>query len=62
MPALTPVRAFRLDRKGFDTSGTAAPDFHSWLASAKKDGATAIYAGATSATYGCIPRAEEKGI
>jgi branched-chain amino acid transport system substrate-binding protein len=51
-----------VDRKGFDTSGTAAPDFHSWLASAKKDGATAIYAGATSATYGCIPRAEEKGI
>ena len=51
-----------VDRKGFDTSGTAAPDFHAWLASAKKDGATAIYAGATSATYGCIPRAEEKGI
>jgi branched-chain amino acid transport system substrate-binding protein len=51
-----------VDRKGFDTSGTAAPDFHSWLASAKKDGATAIYAGATSATYGCIPRAESKGI
>jgi branched-chain amino acid transport system substrate-binding protein len=51
-----------VDRKGFDTSGTAAPDFHSWLASVKKDGATAIYAGATSATFGCIPRAEEKGI
>ena len=51
-----------VDRKGFDTSGTAAPDFHSWLASAKKDGAQAIYAGATSATFGCIPRAQEKGI
>jgi branched-chain amino acid transport system substrate-binding protein len=51
-----------VDRKGFDTSGTAAPDFHAWLQSAKSHGATAIYAGATSATYGCIPRAEEKGI
>jgi branched-chain amino acid transport system substrate-binding protein len=51
-----------VDRKGFDTSGTAAPDFHSWLASAKRDGAQGIYAGATSATYGCIPRAESKGI
>jgi branched-chain amino acid transport system substrate-binding protein len=51
-----------VDRQGFDTSGTAAPDFHAWLNSVKNDGAQGIYAGATSATYGCIPRAEEKGI
>jgi branched-chain amino acid transport system substrate-binding protein len=49
-----------VDRQGFDTS--AKPDFHAWLNKAKADGATAIYAGATSATYGCIPRAESQGI
>ena len=47
-------------RQGFDTS--SKPDFHSWLNRAKAAGATAIYAGATSATYGCIPRAESQGI
>ncbi|HYM95818.1 MAG TPA: branched-chain amino acid ABC transporter substrate-binding protein, partial [Candidatus Sulfotelmatobacter sp.] len=47
-------------RQGFDTS--SKPDFHSWLNRAKAAGATAIYAGATSASYGCIPRAESQGI
>jgi len=49
-----------VDRQGFDT--TSKPDFHTWLNKAKADGATAIYAGATSATFGCIPRAESQGI
>ena len=47
-------------RQGFDT--TSKPDFHSWLNKAKTAGATAIYAGATSASYGCIPRAQSQGI
>jgi branched-chain amino acid transport system substrate-binding protein len=47
-------------RQGFDT--TSKPDFHSWLNRAKAAGATAIYAGATSASYGCIPRAQSQGI
>jgi branched-chain amino acid transport system substrate-binding protein len=47
-------------RQGFDTS--AKPDFHSWLNRAKAAGATGIYAGATSASYGCIPRAQSQGI
>lgn len=47
-------------RQGFDTS--SKPDFHSWLNRAKAAGATAIYAGATSASYGCIPRAQSQGI
>jgi branched-chain amino acid transport system substrate-binding protein len=49
-----------VDRQTFDTS--SKPDFHTWLNKAKAAGATAIYAGATSATYGCIPRAESQGI
>ncbi len=51
-----------VDRKGFDTSGTASPDFHAWLQSAKSHGAQGIYAGATSASFGCFPRAQSKGI
>src|SRR5713226_511079 len=51
-----------VDRKGFDTSGTASPDFHAWLQRSKADGAQAIYAGATTASFGCIPRAQSKGI
>jgi branched-chain amino acid transport system substrate-binding protein len=47
-------------RQGFDTS--SKPDFHSWLNRAKAAGAQAIYAGATSASYGCIPRAQSQGI
>ena len=47
-------------RQGFDTS--SKPDFHAWLNRAKAAGAQGIYAGATSATYGCIPRAESQGI
>ncbi len=47
-------------RQTFDTS--SKPDFHSWLNSAKAAGAQGIYAGATSASYGCIPRAESQGI
>ena len=47
-------------RQGFDTS--AKPDFHTWLNRAKAAGAQAIYAGATSASYGCIPRQESQGI
>ncbi len=47
-------------RQTFDTS--SKPDFHSWLNSAKTAGAQGIYAGATSASYGCIPRAESNGI
>jgi branched-chain amino acid transport system substrate-binding protein len=49
-----------VDRQGFDTS--SKPDFHAWLNKAKADGAQGIYAGATSASYGCIPRAESQGI
>jgi branched-chain amino acid transport system substrate-binding protein len=47
-------------RQGFDTS--SKPDFHSWLNRAKAAGAQGIYAGATSASYGCIPRAQSQGI
>ncbi len=47
-------------RQGFDTS--SKPDFHAWLNKAKTAGAQAIYAGATSASYGCIPRQESQGI
>ena len=47
-------------RQGFVTS--SKPDFHAWLNRARAAGATAIYAGATSATFGCIPRAESQGI
>ncbi|MGH7764035.1 MAG: branched-chain amino acid ABC transporter substrate-binding protein [Candidatus Dormibacteraceae bacterium] len=47
-------------RQGFQTSNK--PDFHAWLNQAHAAGATAIYAGATSATFGCIPRAESQGI
>ena len=49
-----------VDRQGFDTS--SKPDFHAWLNKSKVDGAQGIYAGATSASYGCIPRAESQGI
>jgi branched-chain amino acid transport system substrate-binding protein len=47
-------------RQGFDTA--SKPDFHAWLNRAKTAGAQGIYAGATSATYGCIPRQESQGI
>jgi len=47
-------------RQGFDTS--SKPDFHAWLNRAKAAGAQGIYAGATSASYGCIPRQESQGI
>ena len=47
-------------RQGFDT--TSKPDFHAWLNQAKAAGAQGIYAGATSASYGCIPRQESQGI
>ena len=47
-------------RQTFNTS--SKPDFHSWLNKAKAAGAQGIYAGATSASYGCIPRAESQGI
>jgi branched-chain amino acid transport system substrate-binding protein len=47
-------------RQGFDTSNK--PDFHAWLNRAKAAGAQGIYAGATSASYGCIPRQESQGI
>jgi branched-chain amino acid transport system substrate-binding protein len=49
-----------VDRQGFAT--TSKPDFHAWLNKAKADNAQGIYAGATSATFGCIPRAESQGI
>jgi branched-chain amino acid transport system substrate-binding protein len=49
-----------VDRQGFATA--SKPDFHAWLNKAKTDGAQGIYAGATSATFGCIPRAESQGI
>ncbi|TAN33205.1 hypothetical protein EPN29_06590 [bacterium] len=47
-------------RQGFDTS--SKPDFHTWLNRAHAAGAQGIYAGATSASYGCIPRQESQGI
>ena len=47
-------------RQGFDTS--SKPDFHSWLNRAKAAGAQGIYAGATTASYGCIPRLQSQGI
>ena len=47
-------------RQDFDWKSTN--DFKPFLQRAKDGGATAIYAGATSATKGCIPRAQEKGI
>jgi branched-chain amino acid transport system substrate-binding protein len=49
-----------VDRQGFKT--TNKPDFHAWLNKAKTDGAQGIYAGATSASYGCIARAQSQGI
>jgi branched-chain amino acid transport system substrate-binding protein len=49
-------------RRGFDTSTGTAPDFHSWLKSAKAAGAQAIYAGAATATYGCVARAQSQDI
>ena len=47
-------------RQDFDWKSTN--DFKPFLQRAKDGGATAIYAGATSATKGCIPRAQAKGI
>jgi branched-chain amino acid transport system substrate-binding protein len=47
-------------RQDFDTKTTN--DFKPFLQRAKDGGAEAIYAGATSATKGCIPRAQSKGI
>jgi branched-chain amino acid transport system substrate-binding protein len=47
-------------RQGFDT--TSKPDFHTWLNRAKTAGAQGIYAGATSASYGCLARAQSQGI
>ncbi len=44
----------------FDMKSTT--DFKPFLNDAKSKGAQAIYAGATSATKGCIPRAQSKGI
>ncbi|HEV2032620.1 MAG TPA: branched-chain amino acid ABC transporter substrate-binding protein [Candidatus Dormibacteraeota bacterium] len=49
-----------IDKQGFPTS--TKPDFHAWLNKAKTDGAQGIYAGATSASYGCLPRAQSQGI
>ena len=49
-----------VDRVGFKTK--TKPDFKSWLNKAKTDGAEGIYAGATSATFGCIARAQSQGI
>jgi branched-chain amino acid transport system substrate-binding protein len=49
-----------VDRQGFPTS--SKPDFHAWLNRAKTDGAQGIYAGATSASYGCIARQQSQGI
>jgi branched-chain amino acid transport system substrate-binding protein len=49
-----------VDRVGFKTA--TKPDFKSWLNKAKTDGAQGIYAGATSASYGCIARAQSQGI
>ncbi len=47
-------------RQDFDWKTTN--DFKPFLQRAKDGGAEAIYAGATSATKGCIPRAQSKGI
>jgi branched-chain amino acid transport system substrate-binding protein len=47
-------------RQDFDTKTTN--DFKPFLQRAKDGGAEAVYAGATSATKGCIPRAQSKGI
>jgi len=47
-------------RSDFDTKTTS--DFKPFLQRAKDGGAQGIYAGATSATKGCIPRAQSKGI
>jgi branched-chain amino acid transport system substrate-binding protein len=47
-------------RQDFDTKTTN--DFKPFLQRAKEGGAEAVYAGATSATKGCIPRAQSKGI
>src|SRR5437764_1422605 len=47
-------------RQDFDWKTTN--DFKPFLQRAKDGGATGIYAGATSATKGCIPRAQAKGI
>jgi len=47
-------------RQDFDTKTTS--DFKPFLQRAKDAGAGGIYAGATSATKGCIPRAQAQGI
>lgn len=47
-------------RQDFDWKTTS--DFKTFLQRAKDAGAQGIYAGATSATKGCIPRAQSKGI
>ncbi len=47
-------------RQDFDWKSTA--DFRAFLNQAKSAGAEAIYAGATSATKGCIPRSQMKAI
>ncbi len=47
-----------VERQDFDTKTTN--DFRSFLAAAKNKGAQGIYAGATSATKACIPRAQMK--
>ena len=49
-----------VDRQGFPTA--SKPDFHAWLNKAHTDGAQGIYAGATTASYGCIARAQSQGI
>ena len=47
-------------RQDYDTKTTS--DFKPFLQRAKDAGAQGIYAGATSATKGCIPRGQSKGI
>jgi branched-chain amino acid transport system substrate-binding protein len=47
-------------RQDFDVKTTN--DFRNFLNQAKAGGAQGIYAGATSATKGCIPRAQMKGL
>jgi branched-chain amino acid transport system substrate-binding protein len=47
-------------RQDFDVKTTN--DFRNFLNQAKAAGAQGIYAGATSATKGCIPRAQMKGL
>jgi len=52
-------------RQAFALQGlepTTPPNFRPWLRSAKAAGAQAIYAGATSSTYGCVARAQSQGI